>query len=119
MEGSREAVRAIAARIRAGEVMTYGDIAVETGLHPRQVGRHVAALEDIPWWRIVRADGTPATCHGGTAPALLEKENVPFRGRRVDLRALRAHPAPGSGGPSGGTARPRSTRSDPCRHFTE
>ena len=104
MEDPREAVRALAVSIRAGDVMTYGDIAVETGLHPRQVGRHVAALEDIPWWRIVRADGTAATCHDGTAPALLEREHVPFRGRRVDLRALRARPAESTDDPSGGTA---------------
>ena len=104
MEDPRGAVRAIAVSIRAGDVMTYGDIAVETGLHPRQVGRHVAALEDIPWWRIVRADGTPATCHDGTAHALLEREHVPFRGRRVDLRALRARPAPSTDDPPGGIA---------------
>ncbi|ASK66241.1 cysteine methyltransferase [Brachybacterium avium] len=102
MEDPREAVRAVAATIRPGQVMTYGEIAVETGLHPRQVGRHVAALEDIPWWRIVRADGTPATCHGGTAPSLLAQEHVPFRGRRVDLRALASTPDPGRS--PGGTA---------------
>ncbi|ATG52969.1 cysteine methyltransferase [Brachybacterium vulturis] len=104
MEDPREAVRAVAVTLRPGQVMTYGDIAVLTGLHPRQVGRHVADLEDIPWWRIVRADGTPATCHGGTAPALLAQEQVPFRGRRVDLRALSARPAPGPDSPPGGTA---------------
>lgn len=103
MEDPREAVRATAVTIQAGEVMTYGEIAVATGLAPRQVGRHVAALEDIPWWRIIRADGTPATCHDGTAPALLAREHIPFRGRRVDLRALR-RPVPSADDPAGGTA---------------
>ena len=90
MREPAEAVRAIAARIPPGSVMTYGDIAVEAGLPPRQVGRIVARIsEDIPWWRVIRADGTPATCHDGTAPALLAREHVPFVGGRVDLRALR------------------------------
>ncbi|MGO1896696.1 MAG: MGMT family protein, partial [Brachybacterium sp.] len=66
------------------------DIAVETGLHPRQVGQIVARIaEEIPWWRVVRADGTPAACHGGTAPSLLAQEHVPFVGDKVDLRRLR------------------------------
>ena len=90
MREPEEAVRAIAARIPPGSVMTYGDIAVEAGLHPRQVGRIVARIsEEIPWWRVIRADGTPAACHDGTAPALLAREHVPFVGDRVDLRALR------------------------------
>ncbi|MGP9735700.1 MGMT family protein [Brachybacterium sp. AOP42-C2-15] len=94
MEDPAAAVRAVALTIPSGSVMTYGEIAFATGLHPRQVGRIVGLIsESIPWWRILRADGTPATCHGGTAPALLAKEHVPFRGNRVDLRALRQHHA--------------------------
>lgn len=88
------AVRAVALSIPAGSVMTYGDIAFATGLHPRRVGRIVGVIsESIPWWRIIRADGTPAACHDGTAPSLLVQEHVPFRGNRVDLRALRRHRA--------------------------
>ncbi|QNN82819.1 MGMT family protein [Brachybacterium sp. Z12] len=91
MQSSEDAVRATAVEIPPGRVMTYGDIAVETGLHPRQVGQIVARIsEEIPWWRVVRADGTPAACHGGTAPSLLAQEHVPFVGDRVDLRRLRA-----------------------------
>lgn len=87
MRNAPDAVRAVARTIPAGGVMTYGEIGREAGLHPRQVGRIVARISaDIPWWRIVRADGTPAACHDGTAPALLAQEHVPFRGGRVDLR---------------------------------
>ncbi|RCS76915.1 MGMT family protein [Brachybacterium alimentarium] len=90
MQDPADAVRAVAVTIPPGHVMTYGRIAYATGLHPRQVGRLVGAIsETIPWWRVIRADGTPATCHGGTAPALLAQEQVPFTGHRVDLRALR------------------------------
>lgn len=90
MQSSVEAVRSVARAIPSGGVMTYGDIGLETGLHPRQVGRIVSQnSEDIPWWRVVRADGTPPTCHGGTAPELLAEEHVPFVGGRVDLRRRR------------------------------
>ena len=90
MQSPEDAVRATAAEIPSGSVMTYGDIAVETGLHPRQVGQNVARISgDIPWWRVVRADGTPAACHDGAAPSLLAQEHVPFVGDKVDLRRLR------------------------------
>ncbi|WP_299300867.1 MGMT family protein [uncultured Brachybacterium sp.] len=94
MEDPAAAVHGVALTIPPGEVMTYGEIAFATGLHPRQVGRIVGLLsESIPWWRIIRADGAPPTCHDGTAPSLLAAEQVPFRGARVDLRALRQHHA--------------------------
>ena len=93
MEDPAAAVRAVAVTIPPGSVITYGEIAFATGLHPRQVGRIVGSLsESLPWWRIIRADGTPAACHDGTAPSLLAREQVPFRGSRVDLRALRLTP---------------------------
>jgi alkylated DNA nucleotide flippase Atl1 len=43
--------------------------------------------EDVPWWRIVRADGSLAK--GARQRALLEAEGVPFRGDRVDMRVAR------------------------------
>lgn len=83
-------VRSVVASIPAGRVMAYGDIAAIVGVGPRQAGRLVAALDDdVPWWRLVYADGTPATCHGGTAPELLRREGVRFRGRRVDRSTAR------------------------------
>ena len=39
---------------------------------------------DLPWHRVVRADGSLAV--GERQRRLLEAEGVPFRGRRVDLR---------------------------------
>lgn len=83
-------VRSVVAAIPAGQVMAYGDIAAIVGVGPRQAGRLVAALDDgVPWWRVVYADGTPATCHGGTAPELLRREGVRFRGSRVDRSTAR------------------------------
>jgi alkylated DNA nucleotide flippase Atl1 len=42
---------------------------------------------DVPWHRIVRADGSLAK--GRRQRALLEAEGVPFRGEKVDMRAAR------------------------------
>jgi alkylated DNA nucleotide flippase Atl1 len=40
---------------------------------------------DLPWQRIVRADGSLPKGH--RQRALLEAEGVPFRGERVDMAA--------------------------------
>ncbi|MGH2982709.1 MAG: hypothetical protein ACRDK5_00400 [Solirubrobacterales bacterium] len=46
----------------------------------------MAACHDpgVPWQRIVRADGSLA--RGEPQRLLLEREGVPFRGRRVDMK---------------------------------
>jgi alkylated DNA nucleotide flippase Atl1 len=69
-----------------GFVRTYGDL--EHGA-PRFAGSVLAAYDhpDIPWHRIVRADGSLAK--GERQRRLLEAEGVPFRGDRVDMRAVR------------------------------
>ncbi|MFD8253038.1 MGMT family protein [Streptomyces werraensis] len=83
-------VRAEVAAIPAGSVASYGDIAERIGTSPRQVGRTMGLLDEgVPWWRVVRADGTPATCHQGQAPRLLAEEGIPMRGTRVDMRRAR------------------------------
>ncbi|MDT0264863.1 MGMT family protein [Streptomyces sp. DSM 44915] len=62
------------------------------GVGPRQVGRAMSLLDaDVPWWRVVHADGRPAGCHGGRAPELLRAEGTPMRGARVDPRRARQH----------------------------
>lgn len=79
-------VRALVVAIPRGHVVAYGQLGRAVGIGPRQAGRAVAALDDaVPWWRVIHADGAPATCHGGTARDLLEAEGVPFRSSRVDL----------------------------------
>lgn len=84
-------VRAVVVMIPAGSVESYGEIGLAVGVGPRQAGRAVSLLDDdVPWWRIVHADGAPATCHNGGARALLEAEGVPFREDRVDMVKIRA-----------------------------
>ena len=79
----------ILVRIRTtppGFVRTYGDVSPGA---PRVAGAVLSRCEDedLPWHRIVRADGSLAK--GARQRALLEAEDVPFRGERVDMRAAR------------------------------
>ncbi len=71
--------------IPEGFVRTYGDIDPAA---PRLVG-HVLATrgDDIPWHRVVRADGTAPMGPGQLA--LLAREGVPLRRGRVDLATAR------------------------------
>lgn len=84
-----EAVLEVVEAIPPGHVVTYGAVAAAVGRGgPRQVGRVMRLHGDaVPWWRVVRADGTPPTCHGGTAPERLRAEGTPLLASgRVDLR---------------------------------
>lgn len=83
-------VRALVETIPSGRVATYGDIGAVLGVGARQVGGVMPALgEDVPWWRVVRADGTPPTCHEGGAPARLAAEGTPMKVTRVDVERAR------------------------------
>ena len=77
-------------RVRAipeGHVRTYGDI---DAVAPRMVGRILATTHDLPWQRVVRADGTIP--QGRPQRELLLAEGVPMRGDRVDLDQARLPP---------------------------
>jgi methylated-DNA-protein-cysteine methyltransferase-like protein len=69
-----------------GFVRTYGDLSPGS---PRFAGAVLAVCDepDLPWHRIVRADGSLAK--GERQRRLLEKEGVPFRGERVEMRVAR------------------------------
>jgi methylated-DNA-protein-cysteine methyltransferase related protein len=79
---AREVLRR-ARSVPAGFVTTYGDLCPAA---PRFGGAVMAACEDpdVPWQRVVRADGSLAK--GARQRKLLEGEGVPFRGERVDMR---------------------------------
>jgi methylated-DNA-protein-cysteine methyltransferase related protein len=75
----------VLARIRAipvGFVSAYGDVCPGA---PRFAGSTLARCEeaDVPWQRVVRADGSLAK--GARQRRLLEREGVPFRGKRVEM----------------------------------
>jgi alkylated DNA nucleotide flippase Atl1 len=83
-------VREAVVAIPAGSVASYGDIGKRIGAGPRQVGRAMSLLDDsVPWWRVVYADGTPASCHDGQALGLLNDEGTPMVGSRVDMKRAR------------------------------
>ena len=85
-----EDVREAVLDIPPGAVASYGDIGKRIGAGPRQVGRAMSLLDDgVPWWRVVYADGTPASCHDGQAPQLLQDERAPMLGARVDMKRAR------------------------------
>jgi methylated-DNA-protein-cysteine methyltransferase related protein len=75
-----EAVRAIP----EGFVRTYGDVDPDA---PRLVGRVLSTTHDVPWHRVVRADGTLPL--GEAQRAMLADEGVPMRDGRVDLARAR------------------------------
>jgi methylated-DNA-protein-cysteine methyltransferase-like protein len=79
-----DAVRAIP----EGFVRTYGDVSPGA---PRFTGTVLRTINaELPWWRVVRADGSLA--QGERQRALLDAEGVPFLASaapRVDLRVCR------------------------------
>ena len=72
--------------IPPGFVRTYGDVSPGA---PRFAGTVLSEADDpdVPWQRVVRADGSLAK--GARQRALLDAEGVPFRGDRVDLAVAR------------------------------
>jgi methylated-DNA-protein-cysteine methyltransferase related protein len=70
--------------IPAGSIASYGAIAAAAGLPngARMVARVLhssSRSQDLPWWRVVRADGTIALPRGGgyeEQAALLAQEGV-------------------------------------------
>ncbi len=67
-----------ARRVPAGRVTTYGDLSPGS---PRYAGAVLFACHepDVPWQRVVRADGSLAK--GARQRRLLEAEGVPVPGR--------------------------------------
>lgn len=72
--------------IPEGFVRTYGDVSPGAPRFAGSVLFH-AGDPDLPWWRVVRADGSLAK--GDRQRALLIAEGVPFRGVLVDMPSAR------------------------------
>ena len=114
-----EAVLGLVEQVPPGRVTTYGDLAEAVGRGgPRQVGNVLATWgAAVGWWRVVRADGSPARGHEQEALRRLAKEGTPLRGSRVVLSEARhafAEPSPGPGrdAPSRGLRRGFPSRGD-------
>jgi alkylated DNA nucleotide flippase Atl1 len=85
-----EAVFDVVERIPPGRVSTYGAIGRLIGIGPRRVARALSSGGGaVPWYRVVRADGTAAEPVRVEQLSLLAAEGVPVRSGRVDLGAVR------------------------------
>jgi alkylated DNA nucleotide flippase Atl1 len=82
-EALAEEVLRRARSVPEGRVTTYGDLSPGA---PRFAGTVLSDCDDpdVPWHRIVRADGSLAK--GERQRRLLDAEGVPFNGARVDMR---------------------------------
>jgi methylated-DNA-protein-cysteine methyltransferase-like protein len=75
-------------RVPPGFVTTYGDLAPGAARH---AGRALSQMpQDLPWWRVVRSDGTWPK--GAEQRAKLVAEGVSIRGRRVVMAEARIPP---------------------------
>jgi alkylated DNA nucleotide flippase Atl1 len=88
MAPTEEIIFARVRRVPPGFVTTYGDLSPGA---PRHAGRALSHTgPDLPWWRVVRSDGSLA--RGEAQRRRLEEEKVPFRASRVDMTAARVPP---------------------------
>ncbi|WP_432572501.1 MGMT family protein [Kineococcus sp. SYSU DK005] len=93
-----EEVLEVVEAIPAGRVLTYGDVGELVGDRgPRFVGNVLRRFgSHVPWWRVLRADGSAAPPLAARAVGRWRAEGVPLRRDdadpvlvRVDLAAAR------------------------------
>ena len=94
----KSAVCALVSQIPRGKVLGYGHVAMLIGRpnHARHVGFALSALPNsttIPWWRVIRSDGSIALqgdiIRGPLQITKLHAENVIFKGSKVDMQKCR------------------------------
>lgn len=84
--GFEDAVHAVLSAVPVGEVITYGEVAAEAGRPgaARAVGRIMATSGgELPWWRVVAADGRLAPGKELEQRRRLVAEGVDVGERRV------------------------------------
>ena len=81
-------------QVPRGRATTYGTVAEIVGARlggggPRLVGSVMAAYGGpVPWWRVVRADGSLPSSHQGEARLRYLEEGTPVRASgNVDIKA--------------------------------
>src|SRR5919112_378036 len=83
-----EAVLALVEQVPPGRVTTYGALADEVGFGgPPGIRRVMSQFGGpVPWWRVVRADGSLPPSHGDEARARYLDEGTPLRpSGRIDM----------------------------------
>ncbi len=86
-----EAVRRAVRAIPRGEVRSYAQVALYAGRPgaARGVGRELKTLENVPWWRVIRADGTLAPSVAVEQARRLKAEGVRMDGEGTRWRVKR------------------------------
>jgi methylated-DNA-protein-cysteine methyltransferase related protein len=88
MATAKETIYARVRRVPHGYVTTYGDLSPGAA---RYAGHALAQMPaGLPWWRVVRSDGTWPK--GAEQRARLLAEDVPIRGNRVVMSQARIPP---------------------------
>lgn len=88
LEELRPRVLAALRTVEVGEVVTYGELAMEAGApkQARLVGRILAEGHDgVPWWRVVNATGRLVPGHETEQRQRLESEGVDVGDRGVRM----------------------------------
>jgi methylated-DNA-protein-cysteine methyltransferase-like protein len=78
-------VVAVVSALQPGEVVTYGEVALEAGRPgaARPVGNVLASVEGLPWWRVVTSTGRLVPGHEREHARRLRAEGVTVRDGRV------------------------------------
>ncbi len=86
-----EAVLSIVERVPEGRATTYGLIAEAVGRGgARGIGRVMALYgAPVPWWRVVRADGSLPESHQRDALGHYREESTPLRGSLREASTLK------------------------------
>ena len=108
MEEYAQRVLEVVAQIPPGRVVAYGDIARALGEGgARNVGTVMSRYgSDVPWWRVIRADGRPPQGHDAIAIEHWRAEGTPMvrglvDGGRADMARARWSIPRASPGPDG------------------
>jgi methylated-DNA-protein-cysteine methyltransferase-like protein len=74
----QQAVVDVVRDLRPGDVVTYGDVAVEVGrpASAQAVANVLRRVDGLPWWRVVPTSGRLYRTHAPTQRPLLEAEGV-------------------------------------------
>jgi methylated-DNA-protein-cysteine methyltransferase-like protein len=72
--------------LEQGEVISYGEVAAEAGFPgaARAVGNLLRTTPDLPWWRVVTADGRLVPGSEPRQAELLRAEGIRVRDGRVN-----------------------------------
>lgn len=86
-----ERVRALVAAVPRGTITTYGDIASAAGLSSARIVGWIMRTDssDLPWHRVIRASGKPASHLASRQLELLRAEGVLVNDGRVPVSEYR------------------------------